>query len=152
METTVVSTCQNIILEATKDYVRTGDYESFQQTVTAQLQVMANQITMQFTNITNSVEAIDGDVQNRFEKLSKYITFSGETAITIGTGDGAITLELDPDSGIVFKKNDVAFGWWDGVDFHTGNIFIEVNEKAQFGNFAFVPRSDGSLMFLKVSG
>ena len=62
-----------------------------------------------------------------------------------------MTLELDNDM-IKFKKNGVQFGWWDGVDFHTGNIVVEVNERAQFGNFAFVPRSDGSLMFLKVGG
>ena len=30
------------------------------------------------------------------------------------------------------------------------NIYVETTEKAQFGNFAFLPRSDGSLMFLKI--
>ena len=52
-----------------------------------------------------------------------------------------------------FDENDLTknrFGWWDGVDFHTGNIIVKVEERAQFGNFAFIPRSDGSLMFLKV--
>jgi hypothetical protein len=53
---------------------------------------------------------------------------------------------------IVFKKNGEPFGWWDGVDFHTGNIVVEVNERAQLGDFAFVPRSNGSLSFLKVGG
>ena len=53
---------------------------------------------------------------------------------------------------IEFRKNGVAIGWWDGTDFHTGNIVVEVQERAQFGNFAFVPRSDGSLSFLKVGG
>lgn len=152
LQTSVVSTCESIILNAMQDYVKTGDYESFQQTVTSQLQVMANQITMNFTTTTNSVENINGDMQNRFEQLSKYIKFSGETALTLGTGEGAITLELDPETGISFKKNGVQFGWWDGTDFHTGNIIVNVNERAQFGNFAFIPRSDRSLMFLKVSG
>ena len=53
---------------------------------------------------------------------------------------------------IEFRKNGVAIGWWDGTDFHTGNIVVEVQERAQFGNFAFVPRTDGSLSFLKVGG
>ena len=52
----------------------------------------------------------------------------------------------------MFKKNGVQFGLWDGENFYTGNIIIGVNERAQFGNFAFVPRSDGSLSFLKVGG
>ena len=53
---------------------------------------------------------------------------------------------------IQFTKNGTPIGWWDGNDFHTGNIVVEVNERAQFGNFAFLPRSDGSLMLLKVGG
>lgn len=101
-----------------------------------------------------TVQEVSGNVNNALQSLARYIQYgTGETsAVTIGTGDGAITLALDPVKGIVFAKNGVAFGDWDGVDFHTGNIIIDVNEKAQLGNFAYVPRSDGSLMFLKVAG
>ena len=70
-------------------------------------------------------------------------------SIVLGASDSAITLTVENDM-IVFKRNGEQFGWWDGVDFHTGNIVVELNERAQFGNFAFVPRSDGSLSFLKV--
>ena len=48
------------------------------------------------------------------------------------------------------KGSDIPFGKWDGEYFHTGNIMIETNQRAQFGDFAFVPRSNGSLSFLKV--
>ena len=71
--------------------------------------------------------------------------------ISLGMEGSAITLSLEHDM-IVFKKNGEQFGWWDGNDFHTGNIIVDVNQRAQFGNFAYVPRSDGSLMFLKVGG
>ena len=118
----------------------------------ARFQVLADEISMSFTSAKTEIEGVDSDMENRFEQLRKYIKFSGETALTLGTGEGAVTLELDPADGIIFSKNGVPFGYWDGVDFHTGNIIIEVNEKAQLGIFAYIPRSDGSLMFLKVSG
>ena len=51
---------------------------------------------------------------------------------------------------IEFANNGVVFGSWDGDNFYTGNLVVRVNERAQFGSFAFVPRSDKSLMFLKV--
>lgn len=70
-------------------------------------------------------------------------------SITLGGGKNAMSLTFDNDK-ISFQKNGNQFGWWDGVDFHTGNIRIDVTERAQFGNFAFVPRSDGSLSFLKI--
>ena len=81
-----------------------------------------------------------------------YAVKTSNPAVVIGSGDSTITLEIDNEAGIIFKKNGVQFGWWDGVEFHTGNIVVEVNERAQFGNFAYIPRSDGSLSFLKVGG
>ena len=52
-------------------------------------------------------------------------------------------MELILDNDIVrFVKNGQEFGWWDGVNFHTGNIYVDVDETAQFGNYGFVPYED----------
>ena len=69
--------------------------------------------------------------------------------ISLGAGKTKMSLTLKNDR-ITFSKDGEDFGEWDGVDFHTGNIIIKVTERAQFGNFAMVPRTDGSLSFLKV--
>ena len=150
--TQMLNDCNQIILGALEDYSKTSDLESFKQTMEAQLKVLADNISMNFTKTTQQTENVNGDLQSKFEKLYKYIRFSGDTAVSIGSGDSAIILELDNESGIVFKRNNVQFGKWDGDNFYTGNIVIRLNERAQFGNFAFVPRSDGSLSFLKVGG
>jgi hypothetical protein len=97
-------------------------------------------------------DTIDEEVQPKFDELYNYIRIDTETgSMTFGSSENNITLRLENDK-ISFRKNDVEFGWWDGHDFHTGNIMVEVNERAQFGNFAYIPRSDGSLSFLKVGG
>jgi hypothetical protein len=88
------------------------------------------------------------NTQDKFSELYQYIRFEGGN-ITLGKSDSKITLTIENDL-IVFRRNGVQFGWWDGVDFHTGNIVVEVSQRAQFGNFAFVPRNDGSLSFVKV--
>lgn len=147
--TSLINNSQEIILAALKSYVETGAYDEFKEAVETQLKVMAGEITMNFTTTTEQITNVDGDLQSKFTELYKHISFSDD-GIEISSGDSAITLQLDNELGIVFKKNGVQFGWWDGEDFHTGNIVVEVNERAQFGNFAFVPRSDGSLSFLKV--
>lgn len=107
------------------------------------------------SNGTDVETAIDG-LQEFKTNAGQYIQFSMDPehpAITIGSTDNAkqLTLEID-DDGIRFKKNGEDIGYWDGDNFHTGNIVVEVNERAQFGNFAYVPRKDGSLSFLKVGG
>lgn len=150
--TQVLSESERIILAALQSYVETSNFEEFRQTVQSQLEILADSIEISFTTATEHITDVDGDLQNKFTELYKYIRFSGENAITIGSGDSAITLEIDNVNGISFKRNGVQFGHWDGENFYTGNIVVEVNERAQFGNFAFVPRSDGSLSFLKVGG
>lgn len=146
--TEVISNCEEIILQALQNYVETGDYEEYKATIETELSVMAGQIEMNFSTVTSQITDVDGDVQEKFTELYKYIHFV-DGDIILGSSENAITLTIENDM-ISFKKNGEQFGWWDGVDFHTGNIVVELNERAQFGNFAFVPRSDGSLSFLKV--
>lgn len=90
---------------------------------------------------------------DRISGIEKYVVINEDgTGITIGSNDSRIVLKLDNTKGIEFYKkgSDIPFGKWDGEYFHTGNIMIETNQRAQFGDFAFVPRSNGSLSFLKV--
>lgn len=150
-KTEILSSCESIILSALETYVESGEYDEFKQTVSSQLEVLADQITMTFSTVSKQVTDVDGDLQTKFNELYKYITFSGENAITIGSSDSAIKLILDNDQ-ILFTKDGVTFGSWDGNNFHTGNIIVDVNERAQFGNFAFLPNTDGSLSFVKVGG
>ena len=148
--TEIIKNCEKMILKAVENYTETGDFEEFKSTIETQLSIMAGEIDMNFTTITKEIVDVDGELQEKFTEVYKYIRFV-DGDIVLGSSENAITLTIENDR-ISFKKNEVEFGWWDGVDFHTGNIVVELNERAQFGNFAFIPRSDGSLSFLKVGG
>jgi hypothetical protein len=142
--TSIMNDCKNIIFTALEDYVATSDYEQFRKTCESAFTQTANDITMLFKSVTDK----NGEVM----EASKYFTFN-DNGIIIGDSNSGITLTVDTD-GITFRKagETEPFGRWDGTDFYTGNIVVEVEKKAQFGNFAFLPRSDKSLMFLKVGG
>ena len=92
----------------------------------------------------------------QYNEIRKYITFNtdGIKISSNSTYDNPdakhLTLTLDNDA-IKFENDGVVIGRWDGSNFYTGDIVVELNQRAQFGNFALVPRSDKSLMFLKVS-
>lgn len=148
--TEALQTSESIVFSALEQYVETSNFEEFQTTVQSQFELLADQIILKFEEANGHTVDVDGDLQQTLETLAKYFEFSGE-GLVIKAGDNTMTLTLDNDM-ILFKKNGRQFGWWDGVDFHTGNIVIDVTERAQFGNFAFVPRSNGSLSFLKVGG
>ena len=148
--TEALQSSESIVFSALNQYVETSNFEEFQSIIRSQFELLAGEIVLKFEEATSQTVKVDGDLQQTTETLAKFFEFNTD-GLTIKAGENTMTLSLDNDV-IVFTKNGRQFGWWDGVDFHTGNIVIEVTERAQFGNFAFVPRSNGSLSFLKVGG
>lgn len=147
--TAAIQTSESIVFTALERYVESSNYEAFQQAVQAEFQLLADEIVLRFTEATDQTRDVDGDLQSTREMLAKYFEFS-QQGLTIKAGENTMTLSLDNDM-IIFEKNGQQFGWWDGVDFHTGNIVIGVTERAQFGSFAFLPRENG-LSFQEVGG
>lgn len=150
MASLIEQSTASIIASVEESYMSINAGEELRTSIETQLSILSDQILLQFTSTNEEITNIDGDLQSKYNEIQSYIRFA-DGAITLGTDDSKITLVLENDR-INFKKNGVVFGYWDGNDFHTGNIVVDVNERAQFGNFAYVPRSDGSLSFLKVGG
>lgn len=143
----IQQTSQDILLEVSNTYL-TND--KLTESVTTSLSVLEGKILAEFTSIKETINSNDTEARENFTEIYKYISFDNGD-IKLGASDSAITLTIENDL-IVFRKNGVQFGRWDGDYFHTGNIVIETNERAQFGNFAFIPRENGSLSFLKIGG
>lgn len=143
----IQQTSEAIKLEVSETYTTNDRLDAAISTTMTQL---SDSFEFAFSQLQAVVNENDANTQERFTEINNYIRFE-DGNIILGGSDNAITLTIENDM-IVFRKNGAQFGWWDGVNFHTGNIVVEVNERAQFGNFAFVPRSNGSLSFLKVGG
>lgn len=148
--TSITRDTERIVMAALESYVETGDLEELERTVKAELSVMAEKISMNFETVETKLTDVNGELQTVTETMSKHFDFSID-GLLIKSGENGTGLLLDSDL-IQFKKNGDDGGNWDGENFRTGNLIIELNERAQFGNFAFVPRSNGSLDFLKVGG
>ena len=139
--TSITRDTEQIVMAALSDYERTSDAEAFRQTLESELKVMADTISMNFTSNTEQITKTNDDLQSVIEDLQKHFDF-GVNGLTIRSGENSMSLVLDNDV-IRFEKNGQQFGWWDGINFHTGNIFVDVDEVAQFGNYGFVPFDDG---------
>lgn len=109
--------------------------------------------SMIFSSSGKSVESdindIKGSMDDRFKEIGVYIRTDAD-GMELGKEGSPSQLRIDNDS-IIFLDNGEPISEWTRENFHTGNILVDVLERAQFGNFAFVPRSDGSLSFLKVN-
>ena len=126
--TSLTRDAERIVLAALGTYVKEEDYEKLERTVRGEMAVMAEKITMSFESATTQIANVNGDLQTLVETQQKYFDFSLD-GVTIKAGEGSMSLRLDNDI-IHFEKNGQEFGWWDGVDFHTGNIYVGVEEIA----------------------
>ena len=141
----IQQTSEAIRMEVAAEYTTNDKLTS---AISSSMTQLADSFTFEFSQLQAVVDENGALVDGRFTELYSYIRMKDGT-LSFGSSENGITLTLENDL-IVFRKNGVQFGWWDGVDFHTGNIVVEVNERAQFGNFAAIPRSNGALSWLKV--
>lgn len=138
--TSLTRDTESIVMAALESYVPIDDYDDFQEGMRAELALMADKLTLDFEATLEQLNNVNADLQTVTENLQKHFEF-GADGFTIKAGEYAMGLHLDNDI-IRFLKNGQQFGWWDGVNFHTGNIYVGVDEIAQFGNYGFVPFQD----------
>ena len=138
---------ESIIMEAVS---QCATEEELEYTVSTQLKLMSDGLLLTFKEATDALSETDSDLNSKFNELYSYISMVGGI-LTFSDSVSTRTLALN-NGRIQFADSGVVFGEWDGDNFYTGNLVIRVSERAQFGNFAYIPRSDGSLMFLKVGG
>ena len=140
--TQVLNDAESITMKALESYVETSAYETFKKTTESELKETSKQISMNFTTVTDQIKDVGGDLETVSEKLEKHFVFS-EEGLVIKAGENSMSLLIDNDI-IHFKKGNQEFGWWDGVNFHTGNIYVDVDQVAQFGSYGFVPFEDST--------
>ena len=84
--TDAISTAEAYVIEALKSYVETGNYSEFKQAVESELSVLANEISMKFTEATTAINNVDGDLQTKYNEITTYFNF-GSDGLTIGKSD-----------------------------------------------------------------
>lgn len=134
------------------EYVTQTDYGDFKTDTESTLEQLPGSLELKITQSTEvAKEYADGQIGTALEQYEKHFTFD-DNGITIETESNGSSASINMDSdGIVFEKDGSQLGKWTGDYFYTGNIFVETDEQARFGSFAFEPRPDGSLMFRKIN-
>lgn len=138
--TTLSRNAEQIIMSALESYAETGDLEEFKGTVQSELQIMAEQISMSFNYASESITTVDGKLQTVIEELEKHFEF-GVGGLKIKAGENDVTLVLD--NGIIyFEMNGEIKTAIDPESLKTGNLYVGVDEIAQFGPYGFIPYED----------
>lgn len=147
--TQLVQDTEGIIMKKLESYVKDSDLGSIKESISAELQVKADQISAIITQINDDKTATGQRLEALENFFQKYFIID-ENGLTIRSTDSSSTLQLDNDKGIVFSKDSAIQSKMWGDNFYTGNIFVEVTKQARFGGLAAVPRSERKLTWMEV--
>lgn len=125
-------------------------YDTFTETVRNILSMEPDGTTMIFQRISEAISTIDGKQQANYNEILKYIRFVDGT-IVLGQTGNEIELTIE-NNRISFKQNGSEIAYMSDNQLYIGSATIKAGGRLTLGNFAFVPRDDGSLSFLKVGG
>lgn len=109
--TTMTNDFEQILFNALQSYTETGDFEAYQNIVESQLALLAEQMTLQFTETTKHIEDVNGALQEQLNTVTKYFTFDID-GLSIGQVDNPNKVVIDNDeisilvNGVTVQKFD----------------------------------------------
>lgn len=142
---------QSIILTVSENYYTKGEADQIISAVETSISQTAEGIRIDFSNLQQDVQDVQANADAKFNSLQSYIQMAGGT-ITLGEIGNEVTLKIENDR-IGIYVNGVAMTYWTASDFVAPiTLRIPVGGRLILGNFAFIPRSNGSLDFTWVGG
>lgn len=104
--TSITRSTEEIILSALKSYVETEDFAEFTHKLETEFNVWAGGISGRVAATEESIEKVDGDLQNKFNTITKYFTFD-INGLTIGQADNPNKVVIDNDEISILVKNEI---------------------------------------------
>lgn len=120
--TELINTCNEIIMGALKSYVETSNYNEFKQTTESQLKLLSDALTLKFTEAISRIESVDGDLQEKYNTITKYFVFDID-GLTIGQSDSPYKVVIDNDKYSMYANGQEVMWIKDG-EVHTPDSTI----------------------------
>lgn len=152
LSASITSTIQNtsdaILLSVSNNYYSQKDANEFKTSVSTELKQTAEDVTIKFNEVTNTLKNVSDSADTQFKQINKYIRFV-DGNIILGESGNELTLKIQNDR-ISFLESDVEVAY-----FSNRKLYITDGEflnSLQLGRFAFMPRTNGNLSFNRIIG
>lgn len=120
--------------------------EDAEAQLNSRLSVMADQIQIDLSRVSNQVDDLSDSVNSRMSDYDKWFRFTTD-GLMIGENGNELTLRVDNDR-IAFLQSGSEVAYFSNRRLYVTDAQFLVS--VQIGNFAFVPRANGNLSFKKV--
>lgn len=139
--TDVQQSLNSIILAALQNYVETGEFGSYKEEMSSKLELLADQLNLTLTAITERIEDVNGDLQSKYSEVTKAFRFTADGLI-IGESGNEILLRLDNDVMQFVRNNTPELMLTAaGVEAHQVKVTILI-----IGNVAFMADGSGDVV------
>lgn len=148
----IEQTDTQIRLDVAEEYVSTGTFDEFRETTETQFTIQADGIEAKFSEMVLLVETVEGETQAQFRELASYIrgyqNEEGKPVLELGAETSDIILRQTNDR-IQFVQNGTEVAYVSNNTLYiTDGHFLN---SLRIGQFAYLPRANGSLDFKKVT-
>ena len=118
----VISDCESMIVSALESYVETSNYEEFRSEVSSQLEILASELNLRFTETTEQIKNVNGEIQSQLNTITKYFTFN-INGLTIGQVNSPYKVIINNDRYSMLV-NGVEVMWISNGEVHTPELSI----------------------------
>lgn len=146
LNTTIEESAGEFRREMSESYTSKSEFGTYKETVSSQFDQTAKGFGLTFKNLIEQIETLDGETKATFDEIVKYIRFV-DGNIVLGKVGNELELKIRHDR-IQFIQSGVEVAYFSNNKLYvTDGEFIN---SLKLGNFAFIPRENGSLDFRKV--
>ncbi|WP_423190473.1 phage tail protein [Alkalibacterium sp. f15] len=146
LTSSITQTAESIKQEVEETYVSINAFETLQTETSTGFEQTKEAFDFTFTELTTTINDVDDNARAEFNLIESYIRFV-DGNIILGEVNNDLITRFESDKWAMSRNSeDVMWLEEDTINIKKANFF----EKAQFGNFGFVPRANGSLDFKRV--
>lgn len=143
LTTLIQQTSESLMQEVAEQYATNGALESAISTTMTQL---SDSFEFLFTELRAVVDTNDADAREQFATIEKYIRFDNGNII-LGEAGNEITLRIENDR-LSFLDDGAEVAYFSNK--HLTVLDGTFLSSLRIGSFAFLPRDNGNLSFVKV--
>ena len=91
--TQAILEADRMLVTALEKYVKTDDYGTFKETTLMMLEALSEKLTLSFTQAQEATDAVNADLQSKFNEITTYFTFD-INGLIIGKTDNPYKMVL----------------------------------------------------------
>ena len=136
----IAQTVESVLLTVSETYAQKTGSEEITKEIESAIEVLSKSIDLKFTETTQKIEGVDGDLQSKFEQITTHFSFT-INGFTIGKTNSPYKIFID-DNEFTMTVNDVPVLWFEITENAQEAHIPELTVTKRFKLFGYLIEED----------